>query len=40
MLVLPAAVTALITLAAGAFATFPFSPLRWAELIAESGYLK
>lgn len=40
MLVLPAAVTALITLAAGAFATFPFSPLKWAELIAESGYLK
>jgi len=40
MLVLPAAVTALITLAAGAFATFPFSPLKWAELIAENGYLK
>lgn len=40
MLVLPAAATALITLAAGAFANFPFSPLSWAKLIAETGYLK
>jgi multicomponent Na+:H+ antiporter subunit D len=40
MLVLPVAVTALTVLAAGFFATFPFSPLSWATLIAERGYLR
>lgn len=39
MLVLPAAVTAAAALAAGVFAAFPFSPLGWATLIAEGGYL-
>ena len=40
MLVLPAALTGLTVLAAGLFATFPLSPLSWAVLIAERGYLK
>lgn len=40
MLVLPAAVTALASLAAGLFASFPLSPLSWATLILETGYLK
>jgi len=40
MLVLPAAVTAAVTIAAGVFASFAFSPLGWVRLIAERGYLE
>lgn len=40
MLVLPAAVTALASLGAGLFASFPFSPLEWASLIVDAGYLR
>jgi len=40
MLILPAAVTALVALGAGIFASLPFSPLGWATLIAEGGYLR
>lgn len=40
ILVLPAVVTAAASLAAGVFASSSFSPLTWAKLIAEMGYLK
>lgn len=40
MLILPAAVTAAVALGAGIFASLPFSPLGWATLIAEGGYLR
>ncbi|WP_112873602.1 complex I subunit 5 family protein [Paracoccus endophyticus] len=40
MLVLPAVVTAAAALAAGVFASSSFSPLTWAKLIAERGYLQ
>ena len=40
MLVLPAAVTALASLGAGLFASFPFSPLEWVSLIVDAGYLR
>lgn len=38
-LILPGAVTALAALGAGAFAAFALSPLGWAALIVERGYL-
>ena len=40
MMVLPAVVTAAAALAAGVFASSSFSPLAWAKLIAEMGYLE
>lgn len=40
MLVLPAVVTAAAALMAGVFASSFFSPLAWAKLIAERGYLQ
>jgi multicomponent Na+:H+ antiporter subunit D len=40
MLILPSVVTAAVALGAGVFATHPYSPLSWATLIAEEGYLK
>lgn len=40
MLVLPTVVTAAASLGAGVFASSSFSPLTWAKLIAEMGYLK
>lgn len=40
MLVLPAAVTAAVSLGAGVFASFSYSPLGWVKLIAKLGYLR
>ena len=40
MLILPAVVTAAAALAAGVFASSAVSPLTWAKLIAERGYLE
>lgn len=40
MLILPAAVTAAVSLGAGVFASFSYSPLGWAKRIAELGYLQ
>lgn len=40
MLILPVVVTAAASLMAGVFASSSFSPLNWAKLIAEMGYLK
>ena len=40
MLILPAVVTATAALGAGVLASSVFSPLGWAKLIAEMGYLE